>query len=48
VEFFTELYLYMIGGVGLLGLALFEFSRLLAFERQARQAAHTAAEHGSA
>jgi hypothetical protein len=48
VEFFTELYLYMIGGVGLLGLALFEFSRLLAFERQAGHAAHTAAEHGSA
>lgn len=36
VEFFMEFYLYMVGGVGLAGLGLFEFSRLLSFERQAR------------
>ncbi|ARN19589.1 hypothetical protein [Piscinibacter gummiphilus] len=37
-EFFTELFLYLANGVGLLGLAMFEFGRLLAFERSARQA----------
>jgi hypothetical protein len=32
-QFYLELYLYMTAGIGLLGLALFESSRLLAFER---------------
>jgi hypothetical protein len=35
IEFYTELFLYLGAGLGMLGLALFEFSRLLAFEREA-------------
>jgi len=37
-EFYMEFYAYMAGGIGMLGLALFESSRLLAFERHAKQA----------
>ncbi len=36
--FIVGMYLSMAGGIGVLGLILFEFSRLLAFERNARQA----------
>jgi len=36
--FVVGMYLAMAGGIGVLGLILFEFSRLLAFERRARQA----------
>lgn len=35
--FYLEFYLYMAAGTGLLGLALFESSRLLAFERTANE-----------
>ena len=35
IEFYTELFLYLGAGLGMLGLALFEFSRLLAFECEA-------------
>ena len=39
VEFFVVgMYLAMAGGIGMLGLIFFEFSRLRAFERSARQA----------
>jgi hypothetical protein len=39
VEYFVVgMYLAMVGGLGVIGLICFEFSRLLAFERQARQA----------
>jgi hypothetical protein len=36
--FVVGMYLAMAGGIGVLGLILFEFSRLLAFERSARKA----------
>lgn len=39
IEFYTELFLYLGAGLGMLGLTLFELSRLLSFERAARQSA---------
>lgn len=35
IEFYTELFLYLGAGIGMLGLALFEFSRMRAFEQDA-------------